>query len=420
MHIALAGPIATSDIAPLLDGDGAGLPAGYGGAPLLATLIGGLLRRGHQVSAFTLSRDLPLRRGVQVTAGGRNFRLHYLPMRPRAWPCNGWRPGRIVDLYRFERAALQRAIALAGPDVVHAHWAYEFAWSAVATGLPHLITCHDAPFLIARYYRGRGFRLSGYRWLRALMAWHVLRQARAVTTVSPYMVDQIQGLCRAAVQVIPNPIPDAALALRQEERSGPARILMVCNGWDRHKNPEPALRAMALLNLRLPEAELVAVGHGFAPGEAGSQWWRAQSLPGNVDFRGPQDHATVLAWMARSDLLLHPSLEESFGAVLAEAMAIGLPVVAGARSGAVPWVVGGAGRLVDVTRPEAIADALFALLSDRGEARRLGELGRRQSRARFAPDAVALAYDQAYQQVLQRAGRGGTRPAMGAPAGRPG
>lgn len=403
MHIALAGPIATNDIAPLLDGDGTGLPAGYSGAPLLATLIGGLLRRGHRVSAFTLSRDLPLRQHAQVTATGRNFQMHYLPLRPRAWPCNGWRPGRIVDLYRFERVGLQRAITRAGPDVVHAHWAYEFAWSALSTGLPHLITCHDSPFLIARYYRGRGFQLSGYRWLRALMAWHVLRQARAVTTVSPYMVDQIRGLCRAEVQVIPNPIPDAALALRQEDRPGPPRILMVCNGWDRHKNPEPALRAMALLHQRLPEAELVAVGHGFAPGEAGSQWWRAQSLPANVAFRGPQDHAAVLALMARSDLLLHPSLEESFGAVLAEAMTIGLPVVAGARSGAVPWVVGDAGRLVDVTRPEVIADALFALLSDRDEARRIGELGRRQARVRFSLDAVTRAYEQAYERASRQA-----------------
>ncbi|MDO9461483.1 MAG: glycosyltransferase, partial [Alphaproteobacteria bacterium] len=152
MHIAIVGPIATSDIAHLLNGKTAGLPPGYSGAPLLVTLITELLNRGHRVTAMTLSwgMDLDWQRPVRVTHGG--LEMIYVPMRRRAWQPNGWRPGRIVDLYAFERCGLQRALERAAPDVVHAHWSYEFAWAALCSGLPTLVTCHDSPFVVARMY----------------------------------------------------------------------------------------------------------------------------------------------------------------------------------------------------------------------------------------------------------------------------
>jgi hypothetical protein len=39
------------------------------------------------------------------------------------------------------REALQRE----QPDILSAHWTYEFAAAAIATGIPHVVTAHDAP-----------------------------------------------------------------------------------------------------------------------------------------------------------------------------------------------------------------------------------------------------------------------------------
>ena len=406
-HIGIAGPIATRDVAHLLDHSrdpAPTLPHGYDGAPLLATLITELLRRGHRVSAFTLSRDLPLDDGSTSTvlAHGPNFTLYCVPMRPRAWPFNGRRVGRIVDLYAFERRGLERAIAQAGPDLVHAHWAYEFAWAALRSGLPHVITCHDSPFLIARYQRD--FRHGGYRWLRAAMAWHVLRQARHVTTVSPYMVGQITALCRVPVRVVPNPIGAAAgvgtgprLRVATAERR---RVVMAANGWGLYKNSEVALRAFALLAQQLPGVELRAFGHDHGSGEAAQRWWQQSGLSGDVRFVGAVPYAQLLEELADSDVFLHTSLEESFGAVLAEAMAAGVPVIAGAASGAVPWVVGDGGRLVDVTRPDAVAQALEGLLLSCDETERAGQIGRQRVRSLFSAEVVVAAYERAYDAAL--------------------
>jgi glycosyltransferase involved in cell wall biosynthesis len=409
LHIGIAAPIATAEVAHLLDGPAVQLPRGYAGAPLLGTLIEELLRHGHRVSAFTLSSDLPLDDGATVVARGPNFTLHCCPMRPRAWPFNGHRVGRIVDLYAFERRGLERAIAQARPDVVHAHWAYEFAWAALRSGLPHVVTSHDSPFVIARFQRN--FRRGGYRWLRAGMAWHVLRQARHVTTVSPYMVGQIQPLCRAAVSVVPNPITERAFARPRVAQPGRQRVLMVANGWDVRKNGEAALRAFALLSERLPGAELYVFGHDHGEGDAAQQWWQQSGLVGKVHFRGVVPHGQLLTEMSCADAFVHTALEESFGAVLAEAMAAGVPVVAGSATGAVPWVVGEAGRLVDVTCPKAVAGALDELLGDGAESDRLGRIGRERVRAMFSAESVATAYEREYEMAQSSRPRTGERGA---------
>lgn len=404
MHIAIAGPISTADIAPYLHPPAHPLPRGYEGAPLMAVLIGELLSAGHRVSAFTLSGDLPLREGHKVTASGPQLQLHYLPLRPKAWPFNGRRPGRIVDLYAFERRGLLRAIRQAAPDVVHAHWAYEFAWAAVRSGLPHVVTSHDSPFEVARFHRG--LVLSGYRWLRAGMAWWTLRQAQRVTTVSPYMLAPVQALSRVPVQVLPNPVSSEAFARQRQPQPGRQRVLMVGNGWDARKNGDTGLRAFAWLSEREPGAELLACGHGHGPGEAAEQWWQAQGLRGRVTFRGAMPHDQVLQAMADSDLLLHPALEESFGVVLAEAMAIGLPVVAGRHSGAVPWVVGEHGLLVDARDPLALCEAMAQVLQQlRDAASPLHPqlaLARTSAQARFGAPAVAAAYVREYEAALQQ------------------
>ena len=398
MHIGIAGPIATRDVRALLDDASTPLPAGTEGAPLLATIMAELLRRGHRVSAFTLSADLPLDDAAGVVARGRSFELHYVPCRRRAWPFNGWRPGRIVDLYSFERRGLQRAMAAAAPAVIHAHWAYEYAWAAMRTGIPNVVTCHDSPVAVARFERD--LRHGGYRWLRAGMAWHVLRHARRVTTVSPYMADQVESLCRVPVSVVPNPITERGEPAAPAAPTAGPGLLMVFNGWGARKNAAAGLRAFALLRGQIPGAELHLYGHDTQEGGAAWRWWRDQGESGGIAFHGAVAHDALIDAMRASDLMLHPALEESFGAVLAEAMSVGLPVVAGARSGAVPWVVGDAGMLVDVTRPQAMADAMLAVLADPAAARAMGQRGRERVRANFSTGAVVGRYEHEYALAL--------------------
>lgn len=400
MHIAIVGPIASADLSGLLNEEIAGLPQGYEGAPLLATLATELLARGHRVTAITLSTDISLDRPDPVRSVHGNFEVIYCPMRSRAWRPNGFRPGRIVDLYAFERRRLRHAIEMVNPDVVHAHWAYEFSLAALASGLPHVITCHDSPYGVARFFSKEKPTRSLYRWLRVLMARKTLREAKCVTTVSPYMRDEVQPLTRARIEVVPNPVDTLALSLGQE-RIVPRtiRIAMVCNGWSERKNPQPALRAFAQFRKANPRAELHLYGHDFGVGQIAEHWARQQGAEAGMIFCGVLPHHRLLHAMSGTDLLLHPALEESFGMVVAEAMALGLPVVAGKTSGAVPWVLGAAGALCDVCNANDIYRAMVEVIEP-GAYLRSSQSGRLRVREEFTQGTVATAYLSAYSRGL--------------------
>lgn len=402
LHVALLGPAATPDFAALGSPEFQDLPLGYVGAPFMATLAAGLLARGHRVTVVSMSSDLPCKGPAAVSRRMGGLELVYVPQRKGAWRSNGRRPGHILDLFRFERRAMHTALGQIQPDVVHAHWPYEFAWAAIDSGLPHIVTCHESPFRVASHYSG--WRLGGYRRIKAWMAWYALRRAACVTAVSPYVAREIAPLCRGAAQVVPNPVepPSAATVPMARAPGSTARVLMVCNGWSALKNPRAGLQAFARVANAVPGVELVLLGHGFEPDGPAQRWCREVGMTGRLVFAGPARHDEVAAWMAGSDLLLHPSLEESFGMVVAEALAAGVPVVGGQESGAVPWVVGEGGRLVDVRHPQEMAQAMLELLRDQGLRARLGQAGRSGVLARFGVESVVGAYEELYRHVSSR------------------
>lgn len=399
MKIGITGPISTESVARFIDGDTSNLPVGYGGAPLLGTLIGELLARGHEVSAYTTSPNLPLNLAEPVMAQGDRFKIYYCPVRKHSVRMNGWHLGRIVDFFGLERRYLKQAIRMDSPDVVHAHWAYEFALAAIASGKPHVVTCHDAPQEILKYMP------NIYRLGRYFMARKAMNLAKLLTTVSPYMQDALMPLVKKEIVVVPNPIP----ALVAQRPFDPSRtlsmsapvIVMVANGWDRRKNPQAGLLAFAKLRVGINGARLRLFGSGFGQGEAAQRWAQEQGISEGMEFVGRLPYADLLEEMAKADVFLHPALEESFGMVVAEAMALGVPVVGGKNSGAVPWVVGEGGLLVDVTKVDEIAYALTSILSDTANWQWLRTEAYQAAQSRFSPGVVADAYELLYCQAIE-------------------
>ena len=176
---------------------------------------------------------------------------------------------------------------------------------------------------------------------------------------------------------------------------------MVLNGWGALKNPQPALRAFAALRRTFPAAELRIMGSDYGPGGKAETWAMAEGLTQGVRFLGTQPYPMLLEKLAESDVLLHPSLEETFGMSIAEAMSLGLPVVGGQASGAVPWVIGEGGVVVDVTSVEAIESALVRLLSDLSAYRRCTQAARKRAQENFTVDQVADAYEANYSNAIR-------------------
>jgi glycosyltransferase involved in cell wall biosynthesis len=137
---------------------------------------------------------------------------------------------------------------------------------------------------------------------------------------------------------------------------------------------------------------------------------RRRVLDGGMDsrvcFSGPQAEADLARSYAAADVLVLPSRAETYGMVIAEALARGLPVVA-AEVGGVPAALGhGAdgtrpGLLVPPEDPAALRDALRSWLEDVGLRRRL-RVAARERRASLAAWSTTTS---AVAEVLQGAPR---------------
>lgn len=135
-------------------------------------------------------------------------------------------------------------------------------------------------------------------------------------------------------------------------------------------------------------------------------------------------HEEVPALMGLLDAMVLPSLttshwKEQFGRVLTEAMACGVPVV-GSDSGAIPEVIGEAGRVVPEGDPRALGEVLAALARDEGERERLAAAGRRRVLEHFSWERVVDRWTAAWRGLhegglLSEAAPDWTRPGGGAP-----
>ena len=402
MRIALLGPIGSASVARLLDPPGQGLPIGNSGAPILGTLIESLLRRGHRVDAFTIAYGEAVPpHGLR--AQGPGFSICYLPGRAHTLRFSGFELGRALDACGAERKALVGALGRGTYDVIHAHWLYEYAAAALdQSSVPTVITAHDEPARVLRYMS------SLYRLSRFAMAVRVLREAPQLTAVSPYLKQALSRYRAGEVHVVPNPLPPHVAACPgYARRLGPEdaiRVGMVLNGWSRLKNAKKAMRAFAAILPTLPAGSaLQMIGADYAQGGPAQRWAEDKGIATGLQFLGELPHGAALQCIAEFHVLLNPSREESFGVVIAEAMALGIPVVAGRRSGAVPWLLanGAAGSLVDVESAESIAvgllDCVQSLRSGDEVAR---DFARQRARNLCDADRVAAGYEAVYSQAI--------------------
>lgn len=126
-------------------------------------------------------------------------------------------------------------------------------------------------------------------------------------------------------------------------------------------------------------------------------------LEDRVAFHGPR--GDIERVYPEADALLHASLQEGMPNAVIEAMACELPVVV-SRVSDLPLIVESArnGYVCDETRPEAIADAMEAMMRlPAGERRAMGERSRDLAVRWFGPDRFLDDFEKLYRSLLRRA-----------------
>ena len=106
----------------------------------------------------------------------------------------------------------------------------------------------------------------------------------------------------------------------------------------------------------------------------------------DVDWRGFVEPSGLPALLARADVFAFPTLSDTFGIVLLEAAATGLPLISSPHAGATRDLVErvGTGLVVEPRDTAALARALVALARDSGLRRRMGRAAYDARRATHA------------------------------------
>lgn len=163
------------------------------------------------------------------------------------------------------------------------------------------------------------------------------------------------------------------------------------------------LDAVAKLIATGSAAQLTVVGDGPMRAEWESRA-AALGLAGQVSFVGSLPMEAVSMHMQRCHVFCLPSVRESGGAVLLEAMASARPVIAMNFGGPAELVDRGVGALIDLTTPEQAAEDIAARLRDvianPGAWRRRGMAGRRRVESRYSWSAKVACAKTLYAEVL--------------------
>jgi glycosyltransferase involved in cell wall biosynthesis len=166
----------------------------------------------------------------------------------------------------------------------------------------------------------------------------------------------------------------------------------------REKSLDTLIGALSMLVRRGSAAHLVLIGGGPWEDEC-RRLIDLERLADRVHMTGYLPRESVFDWLAEADVYCFPSLTDTQGVVVLEAMAVGCPPVA-ARSGAVEDVIrdGTDGLIVEPTA-EAFADAISQILSDGDLRCRLA--GQAKQRAEeFSADRMAQRLVRVYEKLL--------------------
>jgi colanic acid/amylovoran biosynthesis glycosyltransferase len=188
---------------------------------------------------------------------------------------------------------------------------------------------------------------------------------------------------------------------REPQGKGETRLISVAR-LSEEKGIHFAVRAVRHLLDRRPELALRydIVGGGHAAARL-LELVTDLGLEAVVHFLGPGTQEQVIESLARSDVFVLPSIEESFGVALLEAQAVGLPVIATRVGGTWEAIAEGrSGYLVPPCDPSALAECIQFLADHPGSWTEMGACGRSFVEQNYDVKILNQRLEEIYQRLL--------------------
>lgn len=332
---------------------GQNIPDINNAASAVNAVVAGFLKDGHQITVITVTEEcIPL---MHLKGGNLNIYIVSAFSRiPKAWAFR--------RLYMVKRLKPLVDNYFQDVDVIHAHWAYEYPMAAasMADKKPVFCTVRDWAPIIRTYLKGN--EKIVWRLFCEPMFKKVLKNKRIhFIANSPY----IKYLIKSAYpfhnpDVIENSIKKEYILKERHEYPLQPVIVSITQGFtERRKNYTLLLRAFQQFRVNHSGARLVLIGAYNREDNVFKQWEKERLLD-KVELKGFISHDDLIKQLDLASMLVHPSLEESFGNTLLEGMSRRIPVIGGSDSGAIPYVLGMGkyGILCDVKDINSLTSAM--------------------------------------------------------------
>jgi glycosyltransferase involved in cell wall biosynthesis len=283
-----------------------------------------------------------------------------------------------------------------------------FAYLLQKHRLPVIVRCHTPTFVLQRYYHSDEMPYD----IRLVsgMEKYCIRHADALTAPSFHMAQTIASDCDISVnriKPIPNPLDLSLFASSDDQLpvdiSDVGIKILHIGRLERVKGIEILVQAIPEILREVPQAKFVFIGAASSD-SAASYWKQRLEKAGNnsVIFLGFLEFSDMLSWYRSCNIAVVPSVNyESFSYTCAQAMAVGLPVVA-SRIGGIPETVGEniGGLLTEPGDVAGLVKAIVLLAHDAQLRSRMGNAGIMKARNEFDSQIVAKTYAEFLQKII--------------------
>ncbi len=275
----------------------------------------------------------------------------------------------------WEQYALPNAAAKYGCDLLHC----TSNTAPVYGKIPLVVTLHDIIYLesVAILKKGGTWYQKFGNMYRRFVVPRVVSKSKKIITVSYFERDRIRnffGFPQSDNRLVAiyngvsthfKPVTDQnELERVRQKYSLPSQYAFFLGNTDPKKNTRGVLQAFAqfLKESDIP-LKLVMLDYEKSALTALLQEIGAPHLLDHIHLTGYVVNTDLPSIYAQAAIFLYPSLRESFGIPMLEAMRCGVPVIT-SNTSSMPEVSGGAALIIDPFKPEEITAAMKQILSD--------------------------------------------------------